>query len=67
MNTQFDHHHKKVSKIHSKHMSVQDYMQNIQALTPQPLTGTTIRMKGNKQRGQQGINDIKERYELTHV
>jgi hypothetical protein len=48
-------------KIHSKHMSVQDYMQNIQAHTPQPLTEATIRIKGNKQSGRQGINDIKER------
>jgi hypothetical protein len=68
MNTKFDHHHhKNVSKIHSKHMSAQDYMQNIQALMPQPLNETTIRVKGNKQSGRQGINDIKERYELSHV
>ena len=48
MNNQFDHHHhKNVSKSHSKHMGAQDYMQNIQALTPQPLTETIIRIKGN--------------------
>ena len=52
---------------HSKHMSAQDYLQNIQALMPQPLTEATIRIKGNKQSGRQGINDIKERYELSHV
>ena len=27
----------------------------------------TIRIRGNKQSGRQGINDIKERYELSHV
>ena len=51
----------------SKHMSAQDYMSNIQALMTQPLTAATLRMKGNIQSGQQGINDIKERYELSHV
>ena len=51
----------------SKHMSAQDYMSNIQALTTQPLTEATIRITGNKQSGRQGINDIKERYELSHV
>ena len=51
----------------SKHMSAQDYMSNIQALTTQPLTEATIRIRGNKQSGRQGINDIKERYELSHV
>lgn len=66
-NIQWDHHVKHGSKIHSKHMSAQDYMQNIQALTSQPLTEATIRIKGNKQSGRQGINDIKERYELSHV
>lgn len=48
-------------------MSAQDYMSNIQALTTQPLTEATIRIRGNKQSGRQGINDIKERYELSHV
>ena len=51
----------------SKHMSEQDYMPNIQALTSQPLTEATIRIRGNEQSGRQGINDIKERYELSHV
>ena len=51
----------------SKHMSAQDYMTHIQALTTQPLTEATIRIRGNKQSGRQGINDIKERYELSHV
>jgi hypothetical protein len=48
-------------------MSAQDYMQNIHALTSQLLTEATIRIKGNKQSGRQGINDIKERYELSYV
>mgnify|MGYP005816450503 CR=1 FL=1 len=51
----------------SKHMSEQDYMPNIQALTSQPLTEATIRIRGSEQSGRQGINDIKERYELSHV
>ena len=48
-------------------MSAQDYMSNIQALMTQPLTEATIRIIGNKQSDRQGINDIKERYELSHV
>ena len=48
-------------------MSVQDYMQNIQALTSQPLTEATIGIRRNKQSGRQGINDIKEIYELSYV
>ena len=48
-------------------MSAQDYLQNIQALMTQPLTEATLRIKGNKPSGRQGINDIKERYELSYV
>ena len=48
-------------------MSAQGYMQCIQALTTQPLTEATLRIKGNKPSGRQGINDIKERYELSYV
>ena len=51
----------------SKHMSAQDYMPNIQALTSQHLTEATIRIRGNEQSGRRRINDIKERYELSHV
>jgi hypothetical protein len=45
-NIQCDQHVKHGSKIHSKHMSMQDCMQNIQALMTQPLTEATIRIKG---------------------
>ena len=45
-NIECDHHVKHVSKIHSTHMSMQDCMQNIQALTTQPLTEAIIQIKG---------------------
>ena len=45
-NIQCDHHVKYGSKIHPKHLSAQGYMQRIQALTTQPLTESTIRIKG---------------------